>query len=152
MALSYGGYSRAHRGYSSNHEKEVARLRTTSLVIAQLPRLKAGRRLLKNIQRPNPVPRDSRPASPRVGSRLAVAGSFSTGRFSTAAGGVSTTCASSTVSPVGATASTGAVFRASTGVTARSAVVARTGSCVILASSMALDLGYTNSWPQFAPG
>src|SRR5580692_2556897 len=83
------------------------------------------------------------------GSGLAVAGRGSTAATvvgpegataagaATAAGGASTTCASSTGSPVGATASIGAVFRASTGAVSNSIEVASTGVLASLANSMA---------------
>ena len=99
--------------------------------------------------------RDSRPSNPSIGIKLAVCGKVLAacgGSTFAITGGASTTFARSTVSPVGATASTGAVFRVSTGAEDRSIGVARTGVLVIFASSMALALGYTNSWPQFAPG
>src|SRR5437763_14898540 len=92
----------------------------------QLARLETGATLcapfLKNMNRPSPVHRDSRPISPRRGKLLAVCGRLLTcadglsGAVGlTATGGGSTTCVSATVAPVGAMASTGAVFSASMG-------------------------------------
>src|ERR1035441_7826957 len=69
-----------------------------------------------------------------------------------AAGGGSTTLANSTGSPVGATASMGAVLKASMGADASSIGVSRTGWLVSLASSRALDFAYTNSSPHSRPG
>src|SRR6266481_8468476 len=95
------------------------------------------------------------PISGINGSGLAVFGSGSAAATltgSAATGGRSTTWASSIGSPVGATASTGAVFIASTGAVASSVEVASTGVLVSFANSIALDFAYTNSSPHSCPG
>src|SRR6266436_5094726 len=98
--------------------------------------------------RAKPTPIVSSPISGINGSGLAVFGSGSAAATltgSAATGGRSTTWASSIGSPVGATAWTGDVFKASTGAVASSVEVASTGVLVSFANSIALDFAYTNS-------
>jgi hypothetical protein len=98
----------------------------------------------RRLVRTNPPPSASSPSKPIRERSLAVLGkdATSTGAAATAgsSGGASTTWAVATVSPVGLTASTGTVFRVSTGAEARATGVESTGSFVSLANSMALDL------------
>src|SRR5450432_231856 len=119
----------------------------------------------------NPALRVRNPISAISGKELAVFGNSAVGAATGSAaatatgsgaatgsaaavstGGGSTTWASSTGSPVGATAATGAVSRASRGAASISTGVASTGSLVSLASSTALDFAYTTSSPQVRPG
>ena len=105
------------------------------------------------IRSANPAHRVSSPVNATSGMELAVCGRVRGSACAVIATGadagvVSITSATATSSPVGFTATTGTLFKISTGTAAVVSIgISRTGSFATFASSNARFLGYTNSWP-----